>query len=196
MPVSSLLQRVVNRITVKVNRLTDPNLARQLGQELANDIVGEYFASGMSSQTGNTVDALSHVGQPEKTALGWKIGVVGNKSRTGEPSASSPKGTIRDFIEWYNKQQSYPKFFIKGGIPSQFAWWMLSRFQKQVLQQQRLAGRFGGESAAGVGRVPYVWGHEQGNPAANIRGRRFIENGTAKWRQRVPSIINEWYRSA
>ena len=195
MPVTSTLGTLANRLAAKFDRVFNEELAVHLGQELASDVVQEYFASGMKSQTGNTVDALSYVGQPERTATGLKIGVVGDRQRTGSPSDSGPKGTIRAFLKWYSEQEGLPQFFIRGGVPSPYAWRMLSETQKKVLQQERLSGRFGGESAAGVGRVPYMWGHEQGNASATIQARHFIEKGLARWRSRVSGLIGEWYRA-
>ena len=195
MPVTSTLGTLANRLAAKFDRIFNEELATHLGEELAESVVSEYFSSGMKSQTGNTVDALSYVGQPERTGLGFKIGVVGDGRRIGNPSEASPKGTIRDFLEWYNRQPDLPKFFIRGSVPSNFAWWMLSAVQKQILQRERESGRFGGETAVAAGRVPYMWGHEQGNAKASIYGRHFIERGLVKWRARVPTIIDEWYRS-
>jgi hypothetical protein len=196
MPVTSTLASLGSRLQVKIlGAIASPELAQHLGQTLSEDIVAEYFSSGMKSQTGNTVDTLSYVGEPERTATGISIGVVGPGNRIGDPSDAAPKGTIRAFLDWYNKQDGLPKFFIRGGVPSQYAWWMLSSVQKQVLQRERLAGRFGGESAAGAGRVPYAWLHEKGNTAASIQGRQFIEKGLARWRGRVSGIIDSWYRA-
>ena len=196
MPVTSTLGTLANRLAAKFDRVFNEELAVHLGQELATDVVAEDFASGMKSQTGNTVDALSYVGQPERTATGLKIGVVGDRQRIGSSSDSGPKGTIRAFLDWYSEQKGLPQFFIRGGVPTPYAWRMLSETQKKVLQQERLSGRFGGESAAGVGRVPYMWGHEQGNASAAItQARHFIEKGLSRWRSRVSGLISEWYRA-
>src|SRR3990167_2183001 len=135
MPVTSTLGSLANRIAAKFDRVFNEDLATHLGQELASDVVAEYFASGMKSQTGNTVDALSYVSQPERTATGLRIGVVGDKGRTGQPSDSGPKGTIRAFLDWYSEQKGLPQFFISGGVPSQYAWVLLSAVQKQVLDR-------------------------------------------------------------
>ena len=196
MPVTSTLGTLGERLRVRIlGTIASPELAVMLGQSLSQDIVEEYFSSGMKGQTGNTVDVLSHVGTPEVTATGVEIGVVGPLSRSGLPSDSGPKGTIKAFLKWYSEQEGLPQYFIRGGVPSQYAWWMLSSVQKQVLQRERLSGRFGGESAAGVGRVPYMWGHEQGNAGATIQARHFIEKGLARWRARVSGLIGEWYRA-
>lgn len=192
----AILGKLINKVSAKFNRVNSPELAIFLGQDLAHKIVAEYYSSGMKNQTGNTVDVLSHVGQPEKAFGGWRIGVVGDASRMGDPDETSPKGTISQFLNWYTQQTGVNQFIVKGGVPSRYAWWLLTRKQKEALQQAREAGMFGGASAVAAGRVPYMWGHESGNPNADLDGKHFIQNGLSDWRKDVSSLIDEFYRRA
>lgn len=188
----SLLAPIINKITFRFNRLTNPELAHEIARKRGEAIVEAYYASGMRPQTGTTVRALGSVGEPRKTLTGWEVPVM--DPAVGSPDESAPPGTIGDFLEWYSRQKHLPQFFIRGGVPSNMAWWLLTRTQKRVLQEQRLAGRFGGQTGAGAGRAPYVWPHEEGSPAAGIAGRGFIEAGTLAWEQEVPRIIARFYR--
>jgi len=54
------------------------------------------------------------------------------------------------------------------------AWWGLPTSYKDLLQQKRQEGYFGGAEAAGAKRAPYFWGQEFGNPAADITAQNFI----------------------
>ena len=64
---------------------------------------------------------------------------------------------------------------------SAFAWWYLSKKQKQVLEEQRQAGRFGGESAKGVGKAPYFWAQEYGEPKAAIEAQGVVTKAVEEW---------------
>jgi len=59
-------------------------------------------------------------------------------------------------------------------FPKHLAWWALPTSYKDLLQKERQGGAFGGGQAAGVGRAPYFWGQEFGNPAADITAQHFI----------------------
>jgi hypothetical protein len=192
MPVTSTLETLGERLQVRIlGAILDPELIKTLGHELSEDVLEEYFNSGMSSQTGRTVDALSYVGSPEISPASMSIGVIGPLSETGLPSDKGPKGTIRAFLDWYSKQKDLPQFFIRGGVPSQYAWWMLSSFQKRMLQIKRLSGEFGGEDIG----PKYMWTHEKGSSGAAIPSRRFIERGLSRWRSRVHNIIDDWMQA-
>jgi len=191
MPVTTTLNTLADRLEARIlGAIASPELAQRLGDDLSQNIIQEYFSSGLKAESGRTIDALTYISEPRPSANGVEIGVVGPLSQTGTRSDVAPKGTIRDFIDWYNKQPDLPKFFIRGGVPSQFAWWSLSRFQKQLLRIKRIGGEFGGESIG----PKYMWTHEYGSPATK-RVRAYIEKGLTKWRARVPTIIDEWYRS-
>src|SRR3989337_3052400 len=120
MPTS--LRPIIEYLKLKGEQAKDLSLAQRLGNELSLSIQQEYFASGMSIQSGHLIEALGHVGQPEATADGWTIGVVGpgSKLRAG----TAPKGTIGAFLRWYGQQakkNGWPNFRIKGGVPSNLA---------------------------------------------------------------------------
>lgn len=75
---------------------------------------------------------------------------------------------------------------------SAFAWWYLSHLQKRSLEQERRAGRFGGQTAKGVGRAPYYWAQEHGEPRAAIVGKHYVQDAIRRWRLKAPSIVREF----
>ena len=91
------------------------------------------------------------------------------------------------------------QFEARGGLAPaarEFAWWNLSYGNKAELQRQRLAGRFGGATAAGVGRAPYFWSQEYGNPKAAISPQRFARRSWEAFRRRANKVIAESVRDA
>ena len=75
---------------------------------------------------------------------------------------------------------------------SVFAWWMLSRNQKEILQQQRFSGRFGGVP----GQSRYFWVQEgsdergaQGAAKAGIRPTKFVESALESTEGSVADVI-------
>lgn len=71
------------------------------------------------------------------------------------------------------------------------AWWNLTPNQKVALQQRRLGGEYGGESAAGVSRAPYFWSQEHGNPAAQIKAQKFAERAWSTFKARGLSVLRD-----
>lgn len=78
---------------------------------------------------------------------------------------------------------------FRGPPSSEFAWWKLTQKQKRVLQERRLGGEYGGETAAGVGRAPYFWVQEYGSVAADISAQGFAEEAWNKLRSRGREIL-------
>lgn len=77
-------------------------------------------------------------------------------------------------------------------IGSQFAWWYLSTKQKKVLEEQRQAGRFGGETAKGVGKAPYFWAQEHGEPKAMIPAQHAAAGAVEQWRPEADNIVRSF----
>lgn len=77
---------------------------------------------------------------------------------------------------------------VKTG--SQYAWWLLSRKQKAALEQERVAGRFGGETAKAVGKAPYFWAQEYGEPKAAIAAKRYVADAFGRWKGRAGGIMS------
>ena len=75
---------------------------------------------------------------------------------------------------------------------SAFAWWYLSKKQKQILEEQRQAGRFGGESAKGVGKAPYYWAQEHGEPKAMIQAQHVVAEAVEQWRPEAYDIVRSF----
>ena len=77
---------------------------------------------------------------------------------------------------------------------SQFAWWYLSAKQKGVLEEQRKAGKFGGETAKGVGLAPYYWAQEHGEEKAMIVAQHVVEKAVEGWRTQANAIVTDFIR--
>jgi hypothetical protein len=54
------------------------------------------------------------------------------------------------------------------------AWWKMPTSYKELLQKKRYEGEFGGADSVAIGRAPYFWGQEYGNPAADISPQHFV----------------------
>lgn len=81
------------------------------------------------------------------------------------------------------------KAYGRAPASSEFAWWKLTPKQKAVLQQKRLSGDYGGETAASIGYAPYFWSQEYGNPAANITAQHFAEEAWNRFRRRAKDVL-------
>lgn len=77
---------------------------------------------------------------------------------------------------------------------SQFVWWYLSAKQKKILEEQRKAGKFGGETAKGVGLAPYYWPQEHGEPKASIEAQHVVEEAVEGWRVEANAIVADFVR--
>lgn len=78
---------------------------------------------------------------------------------------------------------------------SQFAWWYLSAKKKRVLEEQRQAGRFGGETAKGVGLAPYYWAQEHGEDEASIEAQHVVDKAVKGWRAEANAIVASFVRA-
>ena len=77
-------------------------------------------------------------------------------------------------------------------MTSAFAWWYLSKKQKQVLDEQRKAGRFGGETAKGAGLAPYFWAQEYGEPKAMILAQHVVTEAVEQWRPEANELVRSF----
>jgi len=58
----------------------------------------------------------------------------------------------------------------RPGWDKSWAWWYLSRHQKEMLARERKQGRFGGRTD----KVAYMWIQELGEAKAHVRGQHFM----------------------
>jgi len=75
------------------------------------------------------------------------------------------------------------------------AWWNLTPKQKGVLQQYRIYGEYGGETAASVGRAPYFWSQELGSAEAGIIGTGNAQKAFEHFRARARDVVRAVARS-
>ena len=75
------------------------------------------------------------------------------------------------------------------------AWWNLKQREKDVLQEQRVAGRFGGGKAAGIGAAPYFWAQEYGSAEADIKPKFWARDSWLAFRGKAEEILRTEMRS-
>lgn len=74
---------------------------------------------------------------------------------------------------------------------STFAWWYLSKKQKKALQEQRRAGKFGGETGIGAFRAPYFWLQEGSiAEAAQSRAKAGIMQAPTRFVEKSIDAVN------
>lgn len=146
----------------------------QIGYSLATALI-----EAAPVDTGATVNALSYVSEPSRTATGWEIG-VGDKSKTGDESTPAPRGTLREFYDYLEGT---------GRVWRYTDWWGLSRANKRLLAEGRRAGLWGGR---GVDYANYMWVQNAGNSKAGIVGTHFLERALDQWRGQASQIIQDY----
>lgn len=167
-------------------------LARQLVEVLSK-------ARPPNDKTGTLRENITARFEAKRTGRGvWTSG-VGDRDAIGGPDDRPPAHTISLFL----KEIGGPIFGFPPGTQkvrnSRFAWAMLPEILKDRLQQERLAGRYGGETGVGAGRSPYLYpqdgseylGGGASAAAANIRPTRFVEIAVQAWR----GLVSQYVRS-
>jgi len=157
-------------------KLESPDLIQQLGETLADSLQQGFDASGLKSDSGATKNALSKVGQPQRTGSGWSIG-VGDARRLGEPNETAPHGTLREFF------RDFPEAFAP-------AWKYIPQAYQEKLAQMRRAGMYGGR---GPDYAHYAWAQERGSARAFIPQRAFIEYGRGMFAARATRIVEAYF---
>lgn len=144
------------------------------------------------SQTGNLVGNLTATSGIKENTSGFRIG-FGSRSRIGISNIGAPRGTIKQFLD------DYPQFKRNWSLvrSAARAWWALPAEGKELLQQERLAGNYGGIGAIGVGKSPYLYPQEGSFSSweasagkANIRPTKFVNIAVNEWRySSVPRVM-------
>ena len=130
-----------------------------------------------------------------ETAQGFEIG-VGDKARVGQ-ATSAPRGTIARFL------RDYPQFRRRWSsiADPRYAWWKLPMAAKELLQEGRLGGLYGGwEQGVGIGQSAYLYPQEGtltewgvSAQKANIDSTGFISISLQMWEQEdVPKVIGRF----
>lgn len=143
-----------------------------MAQKLADALKSEA-----PNDTGTLAEALSEMSPVRKTAEGRSIG-LGPLSRLGDPSQATPN-TLRSFFD------DHPQF-----KPSRWRW--MSRAAKDLLQESREQGFYGGPAYAAGAPARYYYVHEGGEAAwetsaakADIMPTRFTFYEIQYWRESV-----------
>lgn len=178
MPVTINNQRLTQIIEGIKQKIESPDMIVALGQSLSRHLVESFSESGLNSESGATVRALSKVGEPERTSDGWRIG-VGDGEAAGSENTPTPRGTLRAFYDYLAQS---------GRVWRYTDWWGMSRANKRLLADARRVGLFGGR---GMDYANYMWVQNNGNGVAKVKAHHFIESGIQAWRSEVPDIVNQ-----
>jgi len=172
-----------------VQQMDSPELVEQLGQALSEELVKAFTTSGLKSQSGATVRALSVVGRPERWANqyggGWRI-TVGDDDALGDKRDKPMKGTLASFYSYLEGQLE-----SEGPVIPYTPWKPIPDKYKRLLEQGRRAGMFGGK---GPNYANYMWTQNYGSTKADIVGRHFIEAGVQNFRVRAGDIVDDFVR--
>ena len=173
-----------------VQQMDSPELVEQLGQALSEELVKAFTTSGLKSQSGATVKALSVVGEPKRWANqyggGWRI-TVGDDDALGDKRDKPPSGTLAAFY-------SYLEGGIGGGdrVIPYTPWKQIpKKFKDELERARRMASLFGGR---GPNYANYMWTQNYGSTKADIVGRHFIEAGVQNFRVRAGDIVDDFVR--
>ena len=181
---------LIQRIERQRAAIGDPENAVRLANWLA-DVFADVAPVG---DTHTLIRNLTVVGELRVVRDGvYEIGVG---EGAGSPDDKAPPHTISDFLAAHNEFRTR-----KRGVPSPLAWKLLSEAGKELLQREREAGRFGGESGVGAGRSPYMWvqdasteGGAAGAAKAGINPQRFLEIALEAFSRHVPEYVREIMR--
>ena len=130
-----------------------------------------------------------------ETSDGFEIG-VGDKARVGQ-ATGAPRGTIASFL------RDYPQFRRRWSsiVSPRYAWWKLPKAAKELLQEGRLGGLYGGwEQGVGIGQSAYLYPQEGSLPEWSVSAQKaainptgFISASLNIWREAdVPRIIRRF----
>lgn len=161
-------------------KLQSPDLITHLGLGLAENLVNEA-----PMDTGATKLALGKISEPNKTAIGWQIG-VGDKTKTGDESTPAPRGTLEAFYKYLGVDDEESNI---GRVWRITNWWGMSRANKDLLAQGRRAGLWGGR---GIDYANYMWVQNSGNSEAGITSTHFLERALEQWRGQASQIIQDY----
>ncbi len=200
------------KIQSDLENLQSPVHARALG-----DILGFVLYQNTPVKTGLLLKNLTWTGRPRHDAEStWSI-VVGSWGRIGSPEDKAPSGTIEEFLRVHGEfrlgnesrqeraerrqrskerkgaglKNAFNPFMVDR---SRYAWWLLSLEARRVLQEERMAGRFGGESGVGAERSPYFYvqegsslfpGSRASADKAGIRPKMFYALSLEQWRDKA-----------
>ena len=177
---------LIHRLRERSSRIADPQNAVNLANWLS-EVFADVAPIGRSR---TLIRNLRVVGELKVEADG--VYSIGIGEGAGSPDDKAPRGTIADFLE------AYPQFKTKKGIPSRLAWWVLSGEAKATLQQEREAGRFGGETGVGAGRSPYLWVQDGTTPGglagaakASIQPQEFLRTAMEAFSRHIPEYVRE-----
>ena len=214
------------RVRLQLEKWSDPradwgSVVWHMGNMLSGVLV-----ENAPRDTGLMIKNLTWQGRPKREgAFTWSQ-VVGSWRRIGSSEDDAPRGTISAFLEAHPEykmghetkeerrdRRGQSKERKAAGIKSVFnpwmvdrsryAWWLLSLEARRVLQEERLAGKFGGESGVGAGRSPYFYvqegsdlfpGSRESADKAGIKPKMFYTLSLEQWRERVKSFVEETIR--
>jgi hypothetical protein len=127
---------------------------------------------------------------------------ISARSQLGEPDQAAPAHTIRDFLRWWrdtgaeetSRRPARQRLAGEGEevnentqhFSPQLAWWFLSAEQKEVLEEMREEGHFGGHPQ----QAPYWWIQEQGCPAAGVSAQFYLQTAREEAEPRMAEVLD------
>lgn len=185
-------------------------LRRRINAQLKEMRNGDYIhamvedartiiAYNTPSLTGTMRRNLTERTPIRETKDGFRAG-LGPRDSVGWENRGAPRGTIRAFL------RDFPQFRKKGRgkgdwfHPSE-AWKELGPEGQRVLQEQRMAGNYGGlNQGVGAGKSAYFFPQEGSFPdwkasgmKASLSGSYFVKRSLDEWRELVlPAIIRQF----
>ena len=151
----------------------------------AADEITDFLCKELESTTPVGASSFLKNAVTDRSRVFWDGRVasagVTPKALVGNPKSTPPRGTIRDFLEWWNDQgfqsdSDKDKNGVRSSKPKRLPWWSLSKRQKDVLQEEREGGRFGGSPPQPL----YWWVQEVGNAKAGVTKQLYMSKAFEK----------------
>jgi hypothetical protein len=179
---------LLNRLVRQLGVLQSDKYAAELGETLRSQMIQR-----VPMATGNMATKLLRMGGPRRFGNEFSMW-IGDKRALGNDSRA-PRNTIRDFL------RDHPEFRRKrkrGRFTARQAWWILPPKAKQLLQQERMAGKYGGAyQGYASNKAAYFYQQEGSDPEwansakeAGISPTHFVANSIENWMASdVPRIV-------
>lgn len=150
--------------------------------EMADELVQDIDAMA-PRDTETLVEIATKVRGPYNTPGGRAIG-VGDATRVAARNVVAPKGTIAEFLKDFGGPRRKPP-------DKSWAWWYLSKRQKEALDAARRQGKYGGQP----GKAPYFWVQEYGDLEAQVEPQLFVWTAVRNLVAKIPAIIDRHFHA-
>lgn len=176
-----LHERLYQRLVQQRATLSSGKYIEKLAEDMQH-----FLLEGAPVMTGTLARNLSSSTGIKETNKGFRVG-FGPRSKVGVSDRGAPRGTIAAFL------RDHPEFRRNMAfVRSVGAWQALPKEGKELLQQEREQGSYGGANqGVGVGKSAYLYPQEGTFPSwnasagkARISPTGFIAWSVDEWRAR------------